>query len=117
MDVAPLPRPAAPDATSQATSQAAPGGAGRAPAARAAQAPEIQALEIAEQFEALFLSQMLAPMFESLKTDGPFGGGSSEGIYRSLMVEEYGKSIAQAGGLGIAEAVQREILTMQEMQP
>ena len=95
-----------------ASPKTAPGAANSAPAARAA-----QALEIAEQFEALFLSQMLAPMFENLKTDGPFGGGSSEGIYRSLMVEEYGKSIAQAGGLGIAEAVQREILNMQEMQP
>lgn len=108
MDLPRLPLPAALDASSQP----APAGADRGPAARAA-----QALEIAEQFEALFLSQMLAPMFESLKTDGPFGGGSSEGIYRSLMVEEYGKSIAQAGGLGIAEAVQREILKMQETQP
>ena len=111
MDLPRLPLPAAPDASSQT----APAGAGRGSAAR--EAREAQALEIAEQFEALFLSQMLAPMFESLKTDGPFGGGSSEGIYRSLMVEEYGKSIAQAGGLGIAEAVQREILKMQEMQP
>ena len=111
MDLPQLPLPAALDASSQT----APAGTGRSHSAPSAR--EAQALEIAEKFEALFLSQMLAPMFESLKTDGPFGGGSSEGIYRSLMVEEYGKSIAQAGGLGIAEAVQREILKMQEMQP
>jgi hypothetical protein len=32
------------------------------------------------------------------------------------MVQEYGKTIAQAGGVGIAETVQREILKMQENQ-
>lgn len=71
---------------------------------------------IAQEFEALFLSEMLAPVFESVDTEGPFGGGQSEKIFRSMMVDEYGKAIAQAGGVGIADAVQREILKMQENQ-
>jgi Rod binding domain-containing protein len=71
---------------------------------------------ISQEFEALFLSEMLAPVFESVDTDGLFGGGQSEKIVRSMMVDEYGKSIAQAGGVGIADAVQREILKMQENQ-
>jgi Rod binding domain-containing protein len=71
---------------------------------------------IAQEFEALFLSEMLAPVFESVDTEGLFGGGQSEKIFRSMMVDEYGKSIAQAGGVGIADAVQREILKMQENQ-
>ena len=70
----------------------------------------------AEEFEALFISEMLAPVFEGLDTDGMFGGGQGEKIYRSMMVQEYGKAIAQAGGVGIAESVQREILKMQENQ-
>jgi Rod binding domain-containing protein len=49
-------------------------------------------------------------------TEGLFGGGQSEKIFRSMMVDEYGKAIAQAGGVGIADAVQREILKMQENQ-
>ncbi len=68
----------------------------------------------AEDFEAVFLGQMLAPIFATLKTDALFGGGPSEDIYRSLLVEEYGKSIAAAGGIGIADQVQREILALQE---
>ena len=68
----------------------------------------------AEDFEAVFLSQMLAPIFATIKTDALFGGGPSEDIYRSLLVEEYGKSIAAAGGIGIADQVQREILAIQE---
>ena len=83
-------------------------------AAKQAVDPKVRAL--AEEFEAMFLSQMLAPMFENLQSDGPFGGGSSEVVYRSLMVQEYGNAIAEAGGIGIAEAVQREILKIQEIE-
>lgn len=68
----------------------------------------------AEDFEAVFLSQMLAPMFATIKTDALFGGGPAEDIYRSLLVEEYGKAISSAGGVGIADQVQREILALQE---
>jgi Rod binding domain-containing protein len=72
--------------------------------------------QVAQEFEALFLAEMLAPVFESVDTDGLFGGGESEKIFRSMMVQEYGKAIAQSGGVGIADAVQREILRMQENQ-
>ena len=75
-----------------------------------------QARRAAEEFEAMFLSQMLAPIFENLQTDGPFGGGPGERIYRSLMVQEYGRAVAASGGVGIAEAVQREILKLQEIE-
>ena len=71
---------------------------------------------IAQEFEAMFLSEMLAPVFESVDTEGLFGGGQSEKIFRSMMVDEYGKAIARSGGVGIAESVQREILKMQEKQ-
>ena len=70
--------------------------------------------QAAEDFEAVYLAQMLAPMFETLSTDGMFGGGSGEDIYRSLMVQEYGKAIARSGGIGIADQVERELLRVQE---
>ena len=90
----------------------------RAPAqdAAAATAKSESMRRVAQEFEALFLSEMLAPVFESVDTDGLFGGGQSEKIFRSMMVQEYGKAIAQSGGVGIADAVQREILRMQENQ-
>ena len=67
----------------------------------------------AEDFESVFIAQMLQPMFEGLKTDGMFGGGSGEGVFRSLMVQEVGKEIARAGGIGIAGAVYGQMLKMQ----
>ena len=73
-----------------------------------------QVRQAAEDFEAIFLGQMLAPMFQGLETDGLFGGGSAERVYRSMMIQEYGRAMAANGGIGIADAVQREILRMQE---
>ena len=68
----------------------------------------------AVEFEAVFISQMMAPMFQGLETDELFGGGPGEDIYRSILIEEYGKSIARAGGIGLSDAIQREILRLQE---
>ena len=72
--------------------------------------------EAAEQFESVFLAQMMAPMFDGLGEDELFGGGPSTQIYRSMMVQEYGKAIARTGGVGIADAVEREILKLQELR-
>lgn len=74
-----------------------------------------QMREAAESFEAVFISQMLAPMFEGLSTDGPFKGGHTEKIFRSIQIEELGKAIARSGGVGIADSVYREILRAQEV--
>ena len=68
----------------------------------------------AEDFEAVFLSQMLESMFKGIKTDGPFGGGHAEEMMRSFMLQEYGKVMAAGGGIGIADAVKRELLHAQE---
>ncbi len=73
-----------------------------------------QTRQAAEDFEAVYISQMLTPMFEGLGGDDYFGGGPGEDIYRSMLVEQYGKSLARAGGIGLADAVQREILRLQE---
>ncbi len=70
---------------------------------------------VAEEFEAVFIAQMMAPMFQGLETDELFGGGPGEDIYRSVLVEEYGKSIARAGGIGRADTIQRERLRLLEV--
>lgn len=70
----------------------------------------------AEDFEAFFLNQVLQPMFSDLGAEEPFGGGFAEDMWRSLQVEEYGKAMARAGGVGIADAVMREIMRTQEVQ-
>lgn len=75
-----------------------------------------QARKTAEDFESFFLAQVLQPMFASLGAAPPFGGGAAEKVWQSLLVDEYGKSMAKSGGIGIADSVQREILRAQEIQ-
>ena len=84
-------RPAAP----------APHAAGTAPAVP----PEIA--RAAEAFEAAFISQMLKAM--------PLG--RELGPYSDILVEEYGRLLARSGGLGVADAVARELLSIQEANP
>ena len=71
------------------------------------------AREIAEEFEAMFISQMLAPMFEALETDGLTGGGEAERAFRPMLVEQYANEMAAQGGIGLADQVYSEILRMQ----
>ena len=70
--------------------------------------------ETAQDFEAVFLSQMLKPMFENLGAEAPFGGGPAEDMWRSLMVDEYGKSMAKNGGIGLADQVLAQMIKLQE---
>ena len=73
-----------------------------------------EAQAAAEDFEAFFLSKMTETMFEGISTDGPFGGGNAEKVYRSLLINEYGKAMAKTGTVGVADYVMSSILQMQE---
>ena len=101
MDVFPLTKPIAGLQNRETPNPAAPATVGRARKA-------------AEEFEAFFLGQAFESMFSGLGGDKLFGAGSSEGVFRSLLVQEYGKEAARSGGVGIAEQVYREILRQQE---
>ncbi|WP_321339391.1 rod-binding protein [Breoghania sp.] len=68
----------------------------------------------AKEFEAVFLQQMLTSMFDTIEGGGTFGDGASSDIWRGMLTEQYAGAITDAGGIGIADAVQRELLTLQE---
>lgn len=75
-----------------------------------------EAKTAAQDFEAMFIGQMLKPMFENLNQDEWIGTASeSNEIWRDLLVQEYGKSIAKNGGIGVADAVERTLLKTQEV--
>lgn len=68
----------------------------------------------AQEFEAVFLSEMIKPIFEELKSDPMFGGGQGEEVFQGMMVQEYGKLMSERGGVGIAEHVKAEMIRIQE---
>jgi flagellar protein FlgJ len=68
----------------------------------------------AQEFEAVMLTAMLKPVFEGVEISEPFGGGEGERMWKGLLVEQYAKEMAAAGGIGIADQVRSELLHIQE---
>jgi flagellar protein FlgJ len=66
-----------------------------------------------KDFESMFMSQMLQPMFEGMDVNPLFGGGNGEKIMRGFLVQEYGKLAAKGSHLGIADAVKSEMIRAQ----
>ena len=75
-----------------------------------------QAEHVAQQFERMFISEMLQPMFSGIETDGMFGGGNAESTFRPMLLDQYADAIAKGGGVGIADSVLKEILRMQGLE-
>ena len=67
----------------------------------------------AQNFEGMFLNSMFSEMTNGLKGEGPFGNTTGTGIWRSMQIEQYSKSFAQAGGVGIAREVYRTLVIQQ----
>jgi peptidoglycan hydrolase FlgJ len=87
----------------------------RAPAAAHAAAsgtPELR--RAAEEFEGVFLSQVLGDLNVSFTTPG-VGGSGGESPFASMLRDEYAKIISRSGGVGVADAVMREMLRAQEV--
>jgi Rod binding domain-containing protein len=70
--------------------------------------------ESARDFEAVFLTEMIKPMFEGLEVDETFGGGKGEEVFQDMMIEQYGKKMSEAGGIGLASIVRDELIRQQQ---
>ncbi len=68
----------------------------------------------AKDFEAVFMSQMIKPMWEGVETDGMFGGGPGEDVMKDLLIQEYGKSMVRNDGFGLSPQVMDSMIKMQE---
>jgi flagellar protein FlgJ len=77
---------------------------------------EVRTEAAAKDFEAMFISEMMSHMFSGLETDPVFGGGEGEEMFRSLLVQEYGKQMASNKGIGLSGELQKMMIQMQEMK-
>ncbi len=73
-----------------------------------------QVEETAQDFEAVFIAEMMKPLFEGINTETPFGGGKGEEVFRGMMVQEYGKMMAGTGRIGLADSIVQAMIQMQE---
>jgi peptidoglycan hydrolase FlgJ len=72
-----------------------------------------KAKSASEKFEAMFLNSMFQQMFTGIDGEGPFGGSGALKVWRSFLTDEYAKTFAKTGGLGIASHVYDQLLRHQ----
>ncbi|MGB8606386.1 MAG: flagellar assembly peptidoglycan hydrolase FlgJ [Bradyrhizobium sp.] len=74
---------------------------------------QTKAKATATDFEAMFLNSMFSQMTSGIKGEGPFGDTPGTGVWRSMLTEQYSKSFAKAGGVGISNEVYRTLILQQ----
>jgi Rod binding domain-containing protein len=90
-------------------------GSGASVAAAARQTMSLEKIKaVSSDFESVFLNNMLEEMFAGVGDDDPFGNSEGAATWRSLQVEEFGRAISRAGGIGLAEHVERQLIALQE---
>lgn len=74
---------------------------------------QAKAKTTATDFEAMFLNSMFSQMTSGIKGEGPFGDTPGTGVWRSMLTDQYSKSFAKAGGVGISNEVYRTLILQQ----
>lgn len=73
--------------------------------------------KVAKEFEAMLVGQLIESMFAGMRESPLFGGGGpAEKPWRSMMLQEYGKAIAESGTLGIGKMTHDEIARLYASQ-
>ncbi len=77
--------------------------------------PQVQAKakNTAQDLESVFLNSMFSQMTSGLKGDGPFGDTVGTGPWRAMLTDQYARSFAKAGGVGISSDVYRSLIMQQ----
>lgn len=66
--------------------------------------------QLATDFEAMFMEQMLKGMRSSIQKSGLIDGGNAEEIYTSMLDSEYAKTMANQRNTGLADMIERQLL-------
>ena len=81
-------------------------------AARAGASSSDQTKQVARDFEATFLSQVMDEMLKTVNL-GALDGGFAEETWRSFLARAYADEMADQGTTGIAQSVERSIAAYQ----
>ncbi|NMA02719.1 MAG: muramidase [Clostridia bacterium] len=65
--------------------------------------------EACRQLESIFVHQMLSQMRNSIPSDGYLQPNHGEKIFQDMLDQEYAQKISQAGGIGIADMIYRQL--------
>ena len=62
-----------------------------------------------QEFESVFISYMMKSMRQTVQRSEFMSGGFQEDIYLSMMDEEIARAVARGPGIGLADALYRQI--------
>ncbi len=65
--------------------------------------------EACQDFEAIFIKQMLNSMKSTVNKTGLVDGGFAEEMYDDMLYDEYADKMAKTAGFGIAESLYRQL--------
>lgn len=71
--------------------------------------PRLNVEQAAREFEALFITNLLRIMRESLDQSELFGSGLGGHFYMDLIDQQLGRALAERGGIGIADLLIRQL--------
>jgi Rod binding domain-containing protein len=74
---------------------------------------QARAQKTATDFEGMFINAMFSQMTSGVKGEGPLGDTPGTGVWRSMLIDQYSKSFAKAGGVGISTEVFRSLILQQ----
>jgi Rod binding domain-containing protein len=101
--------------TSFPTSAALPPTTSRVPEPAQTGPRDAKAWKQAQDFEQMFVEQMLGHLTSGLSGPGPLGDeGDGADVWRGMLTQEYAKTVTKAGGFGIAPSVYNELMRLQE---
>jgi flagellar protein FlgJ len=69
--------------------------------------------EVCKEFESLFLNYLLKEMRTTIPKSGLWEGGQTEQIYTSMFDENLSRELAQHGGIGLAQIIQKGVMDIQ----
>lgn len=71
--------------------------------------PPARVHQVAKQFEAMFMTEMLHQAHSKPHAVGVFRTGEGESTMQPFMDQALGEAVASGGGTGVARAIEREL--------
>lgn len=70
---------------------------------------ESELYKVCQDFEAIFIKQMLNVMRKTINKTGLLDGGFAEEVFEDMLYDEYAKKMAKNGNFGLSDSLYRQL--------
>lgn len=72
--------------------------------------------EACQDFEALFIKQMLNSMRKTVNKTGMMQGGMAEDVFEDMLYDEYAKTMSRTARLGLSDLIYKQVAFTENKQ-